>query len=208
MLAMARRSVHLQPRFALSKPEAWRAGHSAVLVRMEVRVRLATAEDLDALAALVARANATYREWAGASWRPPGIAHERSRWQDRYQDVAVWNAIAAWNEEPLGCVSFTDARRLEGAGSAIAGVAHLSRLFVDPEQWGRGIGSLLLDRAVEEMRKRRYERAQLFTAADNMRSRRFYERHGWSVGQETRRWQALLLVRYSRDLATSTACFD
>ena len=73
-------------------------------------------------------------------------------------------------------------------------------MFVDPEYWGRGIGSLLLDRAVEEMRNRSYRQAQLFTASKNLRSRRFYERNAWLSGEETRRWHGLVLIRYSLDL--------
>jgi RimJ/RimL family protein N-acetyltransferase len=167
---------------------------------MEVDIRPATAEDLAALAALVTRANATYRDWAAPDWRPPGAGHELRRWQQRYQDAVAWNAVATADGEPLGCVSFTDARTDEGRGRAVPGRAHLSRLFVDPAHWGHGIGSLLLTGAVEEMRRRSYERAQLFTAAANVRSRRFYERHEWSPGEEQRHWQGLLLIRYSREL--------
>jgi GNAT superfamily N-acetyltransferase len=148
----------------------------------------------------VARANATYREWAGAGWNPPGIAHERSRWRERFEDAATWNAVAESADGVLGCVSFTDARLLQGRGDKIPGVAHLSRMFVLPEHWARGIGSLLLNRAIEEMRYRDYGQAQLFTPADNVRSRRFYERHDWHLGAVTRRWQGLLLVEYRRSL--------
>jgi GNAT superfamily N-acetyltransferase len=97
-------------------------------------------------------------------------------------------------------VSFTQAHVAEDVKKSIPGVAHLSRMFVEPEYWGRGIGSLLLGRAVEEMRSRGYERAQLFTAAGNIRSRCFYERHRWRLEEETRPWQGLLLVRFTREL--------
>ena len=167
---------------------------------MELSVRRATEDDLDSLAALVVRANATYREWAGDSWAPPGIDHERGRWRERFHDPAAWNAVAVSNGERCGCVSFTDAREGKGAGEAIPELAHLSRLFVDPGSWGQGIGSLLLTRAVEEMHTRGYSRAQLYTAAGNERSRRFYERHGWVAGEETRQWQGLVLIRYSLPL--------
>jgi ribosomal protein S18 acetylase RimI-like enzyme len=73
-------------------------------------------------------------------------------------------------------------------------------MFVDPEHWRRGIGRLLLDRAVEEMRKRGYRKAELFTPTRNIRSRRFYERHACCSGEETRRWRGLVLILYSLDL--------
>jgi ribosomal protein S18 acetylase RimI-like enzyme len=57
-----------------------------------------------------------------------------------------------------------------------------------------------LNHAVENMRRRGYERAQLFTPAGNVRSRRFYERNAWRLGEETRHWQGLVLVQYGLDL--------
>ncbi len=167
---------------------------------MDVRCRQATEDDVEALAVLVARANASYRDWADADWKPPGIEHDRLRWRERFDDAAAWNAVAVASSRLLGCVSLTDAREEDGDGPSIPGLAHLSRMFVDPEHWRRGIGSLLLDRAVEEMRKRGYRKAQLFTPKRNIRSRRFYERHAWRPGEETRRWQGLVLIRYSLDL--------
>ena len=167
---------------------------------MEVHVRQATEADLEVLAALVARGNATYREWAGASWRAPRIDHERLRWRQQFDDPAAWNPVAVASGDCLGCVSFTDARAEEGRGKAIPGVAHLSRMFVDPQNWGCGIRSLLLLRAVQEMRERGFRQAQLFTPEKNIRSRRFYERHGWCAGDEIRRWQGLPLIRYCLDL--------
>jgi RimJ/RimL family protein N-acetyltransferase len=167
---------------------------------VEVRVRPASREDIDVLASVVERANATYREWAGLDWSPPGTAHERTRWRDRLDDPVAWNAVAEAAGVLVGCVSFTAARMQEGCSRRIPGVAHLSRMFVVPEFWGHGVGRLLLSRAVAEMHHRGYERAQLFTAAENVRSRRFYERNGWSLGEGTRRWQGLLLVQYRLSL--------
>jgi GNAT superfamily N-acetyltransferase len=165
------------------------------------RVRLAWPDDLDALAALVVKANATYREWAGSRWNPPGLVHERSRWQARLKDGAAWNAVAEAGDEIVGCVSFTDARTEEGRGDDIPGLAHLSRMFVLPERWGHGIGGRLLTRGVDEMRRRGYEEAQLFTPVENARARGFYEHHGWRVGSATRPWQGLMLIQYHLSLA-------
>ena len=167
-------------------------------------VRLASADDLDALSSLVARANASYHEWAGPRWEPPGPAHERSRWGERFDDPVAWNLVAVSNSVLLGCTSLTDARTEEGRGREIPGLGHLSRMFVDPEHWGRGIGSALLSRAVDEMRLRRYESAQLFTPTGNARARQFYEQRGWRLDEETRDWQGLLLVRYTLDLRAAS----
>jgi RimJ/RimL family protein N-acetyltransferase len=167
---------------------------------MVARIRTASPEDLESLASLVARANATYADWAGNGWEPPRAATERLRWQARLEDAAAWNAVAEGRSELLGCVSFTDARMAAGEGGKVAGLAHLSRMFVDPNHWRAGVGTALLGKAIEEMRLRGYEQAQLFTAILNAGSRAFYERHGWLLGEATREWQGLRLIRYTLDL--------
>ncbi len=86
----------------------------------------------------------------------------------------------------VGCVSFTDARTASGEGRKIAGLAHLSRMFVDPIHWRARVGTALLTEATDEMRQRDYDQAQLFTAIFNAGSRAFYEHHGWRLGTETR----------------------
>ena len=53
-----------------------------------------------------------------------------------------------------------------------------------PEWWGGGVAPLLHDRAIAEMRSRRFARARLFTPSLHARARRFYERHGWTAGRE------------------------
>jgi len=121
-------------------------------------------------------------------------------WQARLEDAAAWNAVAEGRSELPGCVSFTDARTEAGEGRTVAGLAHLSRMFVDPIHWRAGVGTALLTAATEEMRRRRYEQAQLFTAILNTGSRAFYERRGWRLGNETQEWRGLRLIRYTLDL--------
>jgi GNAT superfamily N-acetyltransferase len=172
---------------------------------MRLSIRPAALEDLEDLSSLVSRGNATYSAWAGAEWKPPGPAGERRRWWDRLEDPRAWNAVGIADDELVGCASFTDARSQAEPGGTIPGRAHLSRLFVAPEHWGQGIGEELLRTAVEEMRRRGYRIAQLFTPRANSRARHFYEHNGWVICDGTRQWHGLLLVRYCRDLSHSAA---
>jgi hypothetical protein len=112
---------------------------------MEPQVRLSAPPDLDALAALVARANATYVEWAGRGWKPPGVAHERLHWSERLNDAAAWNAVAESDGDLLGCVNFTHAHGVDNDQTTIPGVAHLSRMFVDPNTGAAGSAAFFLD---------------------------------------------------------------
>lgn len=71
-------------------------------------------------------------------------------------------------------------------GVVIAGPApgepsdgHLSRLYVDPADWGKGIGRLLHDHAIAHLREHDFRSATLWVLEANARARRFYERLGW-----------------------------
>jgi GNAT superfamily N-acetyltransferase len=159
--------------------------------------------DAERLASLSRAAKLTYRAWAPAGWEPPSLAAERARWERRLVDPAGWTMIALDPSAPLGTVHFTDARTERGEGKAIAGRAHLSRLFVLPSRWDEGIGSVLLETAMVEMRRRGYREAQLFTAAANRPSRIFYERRGWrAVAIDTPKHDDLWLTGFERSLVS------
>jgi GNAT superfamily N-acetyltransferase len=162
---------------------------------------LAQPEDAERLASLSRLAKLSYRDWARPGWEPPSVTAERAGWERRLIDPAGWALIASGSNAALGTIHFTDARAEYGEGEAIGGRAHLSGLFVLPARWDEGIGSVLLEKAVAEMRSRDYQKAQLFTAAANRRSRVFYERRGWRVtATNTHKHDDLWLARYEHSL--------
>lgn len=59
-------------------------------------------------------------------------------------------------------------------------VGELRRLYVAPEWWLHGIGTLLHEVAVQEL-ARRFDAAELWVLERNERARRFYERCGWQL---------------------------
>ena len=59
-------------------------------------------------------------------------------------------------------------------GRIIAGLCHVSLVFVAPDVWGQGIGSRLLDAVLDEASQQGYLRAQLWTHETNVRARRLY----------------------------------
>lgn len=64
----------------------------------------------------------------------------------------------------------------------------LDGLYVDPEVWGRGAGQALLSAATAELLRAGFRGATLWTASENHRPRRIYERAGWRTdGVERRR---------------------
>jgi GNAT superfamily N-acetyltransferase len=72
------------------------------------------------------------------------------------------------------------------AGSVCVGEDVLRTLYVLPEHQGAGVGSALHDLALERLRARGETRAKLWTLEENWPARRFYERRGWTLTDETR----------------------
>jgi len=71
-----------------------------------------------------------------------------------------------------------------GAVSVVKGF--LSTLYVLPAYQGSGIGSALHDLALERLRAQGVQEARLWTLEGNEAGRRFYERRGWLLTDETR----------------------
>ena len=67
------------------------------------------------------------------------------------------------------------------AGFAIIQGDELRALYVDPPAQGAGVGSALLDAAVEALRANGHAEAFLWTFEANGLARAFYERHGWEL---------------------------
>jgi GNAT superfamily N-acetyltransferase len=75
----------------------------------------------------------------------------------------------------------------DGRPVGFAGVSPgwLKNLFVAPDEWGRGAGSVLHDEAVRLLRTMAAG-ARLWVLEENERARRFYEHRGWTFDGERR----------------------
>ena len=74
-----------------------------------------------------------------------------------------------------------------------------------PEHAGRGIGARLLAEGVAYLGTRGFSEATLWALERNGRTRRFYEREGWTAAAARKRYDhegyAIELVRYERPLS-------
>jgi GNAT superfamily N-acetyltransferase len=93
-------------------------------------------------------------------------------WRDALADKQIDAYVAEVNGEPIGSVSVND--------------EWLRTLYVLPSHWSRGIGSDLHDHALARIRERGATRARLWTLEENWPARRFYEKRGWQLTEETR----------------------
>ena len=80
----------------------------------------------------------------------------------------------------------------------------LCALYVDPEQWGRGIGIALVSAARARLFELGFRDAMLWVMAGNLRAERFYQIDGWAPDGMRRTdsvWDVTVNeIRYQRGL--------
>ena len=170
-----------------------------------IETRRATVDDVDSVLADVQSGFDSYPAFAPLGWQPPQIDIERDRIATRIAEADTWMLLALVEGATVGHVGIISARERAVADPSsdrrvrplIAGLAQLWQLFVLPEWWGKGIGALLHERAVAQMRERGYREARLFTPSLHSRARGFYERRGWrAVAEEFNPALELMLTEY------------
>jgi GNAT superfamily N-acetyltransferase len=100
--------------------------------------------------------------WRSQIGQMPGAKHQ------------IWVAEAAGRV--AGFVAFGPARE---ADSTIA--AEVYAIYVNPRNWGAGLGRRLFQEATDRLISHKYATAILWVLESNARARRFYEVAGWST---------------------------
>ncbi|WP_374773401.1 GNAT family N-acetyltransferase [Streptomyces sp. NBC_01310] len=146
-------------------------------------IRTAHPADLDAIAALHARARATYytghipeQAYAGGA-----ELHRRTRegWSRAVaRDAAEGGVLCAEQEgEITGVAAF---RTQDGETT-------LTQLHVDPVHWRRGTGTALHAACLDAWRRAGIRRVRLEVYEHNLRAQAFYANHGWRPDPATPR---------------------
>lgn len=125
------------------------------------------------------------------------ISWARTLEQTAYQSVAL---VAEADDGVVGFLQAGPAR-----GSNTGRIGEIYSIYVDPERWGRGIGTALMDVTFDFMAPR-FEKAVLWVVRENEKARRFYEARGFhedtgNLKTYTFFNYAVLCARYSRSLA-------
>lgn len=138
----------------------------------EPAIRVADADDAQPIASVHAAA------WRAAfTFLPPhfleGMTPEvvLPKWQDDLRSAASSIFVATRDEHVVGFLQLRPDRQ---AGEVMS-------LYVDPSNWGQGIGSDLLAFGESWLLTRFAVRAFLWTAKESSQSRGFYESRGWSA---------------------------
>lgn len=144
-----------------------------------VTVRAAVPADVPAILGIAERGwNAAYGDFlpqetidaAMVEWYKPKTTRE----QIEHDDIAYF--VAERNGDILGYAS--------GGPSGEDTIATLGAIYVDPDYWGNGIGTVLLDEFEEFCRQRGYDAIQFQVLAKNEVGLSFYRKHGYEVIDE------------------------
>ena len=167
-----------------------------------IELRKATPADIEAVIGLIETEIARYREWAPEFQSKGPTPQMRERLSPLYEDdERAWILLAFEGGEAVGVASLST---ITGADARVppAGTVYLWQMFVRRDRQGGGLAGALLDRLLEEARRRGYTRIVLWTPSGAAQARRFYEREGFELtGEEDPDSNfGLPIIQYGRDL--------
>lgn len=144
------------------------------------RIRRARADEAPVLGGVhLETALTAYSHIFPADAPPPTIGEVTTQWTgwlaDEHRSVLVAEAEGSVVGTGMACPDDVEPHR-----------GHISRLYVRPEFWGAGIGRMLYDACVDELRAMGFNDATLWTLEANTKARSWYERLGWTCTGETK----------------------
>ncbi len=162
-----------------------------------LQFRNAQPQEIGAIALVIARANA---QRDGEALPIVVNDGQLSELQDRMDKPNTWAYVAVEGDEVTG-LALGYPRTDEATPPESADTEYLSLLMVEPDSWGRGIASRLLDLVAERARLAGRSRLTLRTrAADNDHARSIYEHKGFASTGVTKESQYGRQVEYQLDL--------
>ena len=152
-----------------------------------MRIRDATVDDLDAMR----RAKVLAGHAAWAHFLPRHVLDSfgfPERWADAVQssEPRASALVGVVDDEVVG-FALTRASKDE---DATPWVGELDGFYVLPSAWGQGVGRGLLGEATRRLLEAGFMEATLWTARENDRPRRIYERAGWLLDGAARHREA------------------
>lgn len=171
-------------------------------------MRSAAPTDADVLGGISGRAfHATYRGIVPDVVLEEWIESGAASWHGALENRAADSPSRAWVAERDGSV-IGYATTSPAGDQWLAppeGAGELTNLYLDPNVIGSGVGRLLYEHAVEDLRERGFDPLVVWAFRDNSRARRFYEGRGLVIDVPDHAWVLAgvpcPIVRFRGDLA-------
>ena len=173
-------------------------------------VRHATPADADTLGAIGERAwRATYPGIVPDSVLDEWIEGAPASWHQAFENRAPDSPWRAWLAERDGSIvgyATTTPAKSEWLPPP-GGAGEITNLYLDPAAIGTGVGRLLYEHAVADLRERGFDPLVVWAFRDNLRAIGFYERMGLTIDVPDHDWVLggvpCPIVRFRGDLAPS-----
>ncbi len=146
----------------------------------DIQVFRADIEDAEGIAAVHVRSfDATYRDTLpDVAAAAPDLEARTERWQALLEPDtdAAYTLVAEQRSIAVGFCSLATPSREAGPDERTAEIA---ALYVAPSRWGNGVGTALLEQAIEELRGDCWAAVTLWVLEANEPARKFYARFGF-----------------------------
>lgn len=110
------------------------------------------------------------------------VREYKKRWEQKlYADM--YTLILFVKEKRMGFISYSAACLNEKQDIT---VAEINQMYIKPEIRGRHLGKLLCQTAIEEMRKKCFQRVTVWLTESRKKTRHFYETMGFKITAITR----------------------
>lgn len=103
----------------------------------------------------------------------------QERWGGNVNHNGRTEIIALTDNKIIGTASFGASR-----WEKYSDYGEIVTIYLLPEYIGKGIGSALIEHCIAELKKLGFEKILLWVLEENIRARKFYERHGFSLTDE------------------------
>jgi GNAT superfamily N-acetyltransferase len=174
----------------------------------QLTVRPAVAADAAQIARVhVSSWRAAYRGLLPDRYLERLSAEERERtWRRRIEGTLVEETVLV-AERDGAIVGFASAGPTRDRDADPRAVGEVYAVYLVPEEWGRGGGKHLLERALAALAEAGFAHAGLWVLESNAQARGFYEHLGWHADgttKEERFGERVTEVRYRLTLRSST----
>ena len=95
------------------------------------------------------------------------------------EEKTIFAKVLLDNNLIIGCIAYGMARE-----SAYEGWGEIYSLYLLPNYYDRGLGSLLINEAMQEFKEAHHKGIYLWVLEENKRARRFYEKHHFYYNEE------------------------
>jgi ribosomal protein S18 acetylase RimI-like enzyme len=109
------------------------------------------------------------------------VEKREQQWVELLERGDSWVLVADASGDIVGFVSFGNSRD----DNALPKVGELYAIYVAPSHWSTGVGRMLWEAALEQLRELAFTRVTVWVLSGNQKAIRFYQRIGFALSSDS-----------------------